>query len=151
MYLLDINVLLAFWYKEHVWYSRVTRWIQHVKLTEGGHSMFATCAIVDLGFIRIASGTSRLAENLSVARADLRRVKAELGLTLLGDDLDGNQLPVWVTRSAQTTDGHLLELATQYQMRFATLDSGIPGAVLIPELDAPSMVREPTVLYGEVA
>jgi hypothetical protein len=36
-------------------------------------------------------------------------------------------------------------------MRFATLDSGIPGAMLIPELDAPPMVREPTVLYGEVA
>jgi predicted nucleic acid-binding protein len=90
MYLLDINVLLAFWYKEHVGYSRVTRWIKHVKYAESEHSTFATCAIVDLGFIRIASGKSRLAENLSVARGDLRRVKAALRLQILGDELDGN-------------------------------------------------------------
>jgi hypothetical protein len=34
-------------------------------------------------------------------------------------------------------------------MRFATLDSGIPGAFLIPEdFDVPNQVREPVLQYG---
>lgn len=150
MYLLDINVLLAFAYYEQVAHERVAHWIRHVKETESERPVFATCSIVDLGFIRIASGRAALAENLIVARADLRRLKHELTLQMLGDELDGNQLPDWVIKSKQTTDGHLLELANSHQARFATLDTGIPGAVLIPEhLNPPLEVREmPPPYYG---
>jgi predicted nucleic acid-binding protein len=150
MYLLDINILLAFSYDEQVAHGRVLRWIRHVQETESARPLFATCAIVDLGFIRIASGPARLAENLTFARADLRRLKRVLDLQMLGDELDGNQLPDWVTKSQQTTDGHLLKLATSHHARFATLDTGIPGAILIPEhLDPPLEVREmPPPYYG---
>jgi hypothetical protein len=112
----------------------------------------ATCSIIDSGFIRIASGPGRFAENLTVARADLRRIKRVLGLKLLGDELDGNQLPDWVSKSKQTTDGHLLELATSHQALFATLDTGIPGALLIPEhVDLPNEVRDTEPPYYGVA
>jgi predicted nucleic acid-binding protein len=148
MYLLDINVLLAFVYDEHVFHHRVSRWIKHVESEKSPIPRFATCSITELGFIRIAGRKAGLAENLTVARADLRRAKAVLGLVLLGDGLDGNRLPGWVTKADQTTDGHLVELAAAHQVQLATLDKGIPGAVLIPEhLDTAWMVKEPTVVY----
>jgi len=152
MYLLDINVLLAFAYDEQVSHQRVARWIRHIESTETEGPRFATCSIVDLGFIRIASGGAGLAESLTEARADLRWIKRALDLRLLGDELDGNQLPDWVSKSKQTTDGHLLELATSHHAQFATLDTGITGAVLIPEYtDPPLEVRETTPPYYGVA
>ena len=150
--MLDINVLLAFAYDEQICHQRVSRWITHIEATETETPRFATCSIVDLGFIRIASGPARLAENLTFARADLRRLKHSLGLKLLGDELDGNQLPNWVSKSKQTTDGHLLELAMTHQAQFATLDRGIPGALLIPEhIDLPNEVREAAPPYYGIA
>ena len=152
MYLLDINVLLAFAYDRHVYNSRVTHWISHVDSPCSEAWRFATCSIVELGFVRIAGGKSQLAENLAVARADLSRVKRALRICLLGDNLDGNRLPEWVMKSAQTTDGHLLELATHHNVQFATLDTGIPGAFLIPDhRDSHDEVREPYLPYGEAA
>jgi predicted nucleic acid-binding protein len=152
MYLLDVNVLLAFAYQQQTCHSRVRRWIRHVDSQQSGGWSFATCSIVELGFIRIAGGKSRLAENLTVARADLSRAKHELRVCLLDDGLDGNQLPKWVMKSAQTTDGHLLELATYHKVQFATLDTGIPGALLIPEHVGPrDEVREPALAYGAAA
>jgi len=67
--------------------------MSRIKETESEFPRFATCSIVDLGFIRIAGGRAGLVENLMVARADLRRLKHELNLRMLGDELDGNQLP----------------------------------------------------------
>jgi len=152
MYLLDVNVLLAFAYNAQQSHLRVLRWIEHIDSHGPDESPFASCSIVELGFIRVAGGTARLAENLTVARADLRRVKSILRLQMLGDELDGNYLPEWVTKAGQTTDGHLLELATCYNAKFATLDSRIPGALLIPEyFGNPDEVREPHVAYGAAA
>jgi predicted nucleic acid-binding protein len=152
MYLLDINVLLAFRYTAHVHHQRAERWIRCVESLDAEDKPFATCSIVDLGFIRIASGKSGLAENLALARSDLRIATEELRLKFLPDELDGNQLPGWVIRSKQTTDGHLLELATRHKMQFATLDGRIPGAALIPEhIDPSSVVREPTPVYDPAA
>jgi predicted nucleic acid-binding protein len=152
MYLLDVNVLLAFAYGQQICHARVAHWIRHVNAQEPEGWRFATCSIVELGFIRVAGGKSKLAENLTVARADLRRVKSVLRPRLLGDELDGNRLPEWVMKADQTTDGHLLELATHYKVQFATLDSGIPGALLIPEHVGPhDEVREPAPAYGAAA
>jgi len=149
MYLLDVTVLLAFAYKGQVSHWRVTHWIKFVESNGSEGPLFATCSIVELGFVRIAAGKSRLAENLTIARADLQRLKTELHSTLLADEVDGNRLPVWVTKSRQTTDGHLLELATAHHAQLATLDTGIPGAVLIPERIVPPFeVREPLTPYG---
>jgi hypothetical protein len=96
MYLLDINVLLAFRYVAHVHHLRAKRWIYAIQSLEP--HPFATCSIVELGFIRIASGGSRLAANLIDARADLRNTQSDLKPKFLPDDLDADQLPGWVTR-----------------------------------------------------
>jgi hypothetical protein len=52
----------------------------------------------------------------------------------------------------QTTDGHLLELARTHQAQLATLDTGIPGALLIPDLSNSGWrVEDPSVRYGTAA
>jgi len=50
----------------------------------------------------------------------------------LRDDQDISHLPNWVNAAGQTTDGHLLQLAKANGLVFATLDTKIPGAFLIP-------------------
>ena len=142
MYLLDVNVLLAFWYCDHTAHLKVTQWIRDVEFLNPGIELFKTCSIVELGFIRVASGPAGFAETVEGARSDLREAKAALGAALLSDEVEGDRQPTWVTKSRQTTDGHLLELAGQHKMRLATLDRGIPGAVVIPIHT--SEVREPT-------
>lgn len=152
-YLLDVNVLLALAYEEHVHFWRAMHWLHEVQSGSGVAEVprLTTCAIVELGFIRIASGRTRLAENLTVARADLCRLKSELGLILLADDVEANRQPSWVTRSAQTTDGHLLELATVRGARLATLDDGIPGALLIPDYPPTASMVKDAPRYGVAA
>jgi hypothetical protein len=63
----------------------------------------------------------------------------------LGDSRTAEHLPDWVANSDQTTDGHLLELAASYGARLVTLDRGIPGADLVPELSGGTLViRDPS-------
>jgi hypothetical protein len=72
-----------------------------------------------------------LAPNLKEARTDLLRLKLRERMMFIGDRVVGGDLPEWVTRSDQTTDGHLLALAKTSGTRLVTLDRGIRGAELI--------------------
>jgi uncharacterized protein len=149
IYLLDVNALLALGYAKHIHHARVRAWLSWCKQLYGENDVtLATCAITELGFIRVVSGKSRLAESLADARAALRCVKASQQFIFLRDGLDAERLPEWVTKSAQTTDGHLLMLSTAHHAWFATLDERIPGAELIPEyLGSVLPIREPTELH----
>jgi len=105
-----------------------------------------------MGFVRIACGKFGLAADVSVARADLNRLKARRLFTFLTDASGADRLPKWVEKSKQVTDGHLLQVATDHCAAFATLDEGIPGALLIPkETSGTLFVREPLVPYGIAA
>ncbi len=150
-YLLDVNVLLALEYKYHVHHRRAACWISETQTSSVEIPQFATCAIVELGFIRIAGGRTRLAENVTIARADLCRLKSELDLILLADNVEGNRQPSWVIRPAQTTDGHLLELAAAHRARLVTLDGGIPGALFIPDYPPDASTVKDMPRYGEAA
>jgi len=55
-----------------------------------------------------------------------------LPLEFLPDGSDISALPAWVRSPAQTTDGHLVQLANANGAVLATLDAGIPGAFPIP-------------------
>jgi predicted nucleic acid-binding protein len=152
IYLLDVNALLALAYPSHVHNGRVDRWLHDVRARTAEPTRLATCAITELGFVRVASGAAAFASNVRVARADLRDLKASRTFTFLGDELDADHLPDWVITSKQTTDGHFLELAAAYRAQLATLDTRIPGAMLIPEHpDEPPMVRETQVPYRTAA
>ena len=148
IYLLDVNVLLAMGYTRHVHHVRTMRWLANLKECEKRVTL-ATCSITELGFVRIAGNkNANLARNVATARLDLRRVKEDWTTSFLVDSRDAAQLPSWVERPRHVTDGHLIGLATAHGGLLITLDSGIPGALLIPDqFGGPTMVSEPTIPY----
>jgi predicted nucleic acid-binding protein len=151
IYLLDVNVLLAVAYRVHDLHERADRWLTELQDMDPSVRL-ATCSITELGFVRIACGTAGLAHNVSVAQIDLKRMKEQRLFTFLDDGLGADRLPEWVEKSKQVTDGHLLQLATDHCATFATLDGGIPGALLIPkDASGPLFVREPPARYGIAA
>jgi predicted nucleic acid-binding protein len=146
-YLLDVNVLLAMCYEEHAHYARVQGWRSLARAVAARPLRLATCAITELGFVRIASGSTKLAPSVSAAQTDLRKLTADSEFLFVGDELRALQLPPWVRSSAHTTDGHLVELAAEYGMRLVTLDRGIQGAELVPELPSERLrVNEATAV-----
>ena len=127
-YLLDVNVLLALAHASHTMHARVETWVKRLERRD----RLATCAITELGFVRIAP-QARLSPDVMRARellAQIRRSPRPV-FVMLSDDLGSERLPGWVTMPDQTTDGHLLALAGAHSARLATLDAGIPGAVVV--------------------
>lgn len=68
MFLLDVNVLLALNYPTHVHYGRVRSWVHRTR-AELEDTVFATCPITELGFIRVSSGKAGYAINVESTRA----------------------------------------------------------------------------------
>lgn len=150
IYLLDVNALVAFGYAKHVHYPRVIDWLNTLRGNQRTWCL-ATGAITELGFVRVATGPAGLASSIEQACADLKQLKEDQRVTFLGDALGAEWLPAWVRKSKQTTDGHLVQLASAWGAVLATLDTGIPGALLIPNLPHVSGVREPRLAYGVAA
>jgi predicted nucleic acid-binding protein len=155
IYLLDVNVLLALGYEEHVHQTRAWRWLDCLHASEPSVNL-ATCSITELGFVRIASGGAGFAPSVSAAQEDLNGLKRKRRFAFLSDGLGADRLPCWVERSKQVTDGHLLELALAHNAVLVTLDNGIPGALLVPDdlVPLPTVrpsVRETPGAYGIAA
>jgi hypothetical protein len=62
----------------------------------------------------------------------LLRLKRSTRFAFLADAVGIDRLPARVSTPAQITDGHLIAVASAHSARFATLDEGIPDALLIP-------------------
>jgi predicted nucleic acid-binding protein len=129
-YLLDVNALVALGLAHHEFHGRVAAWVQTAP-----RPTLATCAITELGFVRVLAQAPAYGLSVAQARALLLGMKkAEvLEFTFLSDDQDISQLPAWVKSPKQLTDGHLVKLASTSGASLATLDGRIPGAYLIPE------------------
>jgi uncharacterized protein len=128
-YLLDVNVLVALGLEHHQFHDRVTGWIERLR-----RPALATCAITELGFVRVLAQAPAYGLTVAQAQTLLLRVKrADIcSFTFIGDNCDLSRLPAWVKRAGQTTDGHLAELAAASDATLATLDAKIPGSLLIP-------------------
>lgn len=126
--LLDVNTLVALGHTRHVHHDRAQRWLGGL---EAG-SELGTCAITELGFVRV-SVQAGLQSDIFSARTALQKLKASspVKFRLWPDALGADHLPRYVRRPADLTDGHLLELAREQQARLVTLDVSIPGAWLI--------------------
>ena len=124
IYLLDVNALLALAHTRHADHSNAKRWLG--SLPEDAD--FATCAITELGFVRV-SVLAKLQPDVSAAKIALASLKASgvLPFRFLTDDLGADALPAYVQTPAATTDGHLLALAKRHGAVLATFDTGIPG------------------------
>ena len=132
-YLLDVNVLLAWGWADHVDHRRAATWIATVK-QKRGIKLF-TSSIPELGFVRISvqrgGGRLKVAEASEVLASMLRSLGSRH--EFLPDDLSSaERFPAWCLSAAHTTDAHLLALANRHQLQLATLDTGIPSAFLIP-------------------
>ena len=130
IYLLDVNALVALGYAHHEFHDRVARWVRARQA-----SSLATCSITELGFIRVLAQVPGSGLTVAQARTVLLRIKqASLPkFSFISDDHDASQLPGWVKSPKQTTDGHLVKLASSNGAALATLGARIPEAFLIPD------------------
>ena len=131
IYLMDVDALVSLTFDTHALHERVAKWLT---ILNARRDVLASSAITELGVVRILS--LQLAANLSIleAQAALARVKSNstIPFVFVADALGADQLPAWVMNSRQTTDGHLVSLASAHGAVLATLDRKIHGAFLIP-------------------
>lgn len=134
-YLLDVNVLVAWGWSDHVAHERTVTWLAETRKQTG--STLLTSAIPELGFVRVS--VQRTGGRVTVHEADstLSGMLSTLGArhVFLPDDRPATGFPEWCHRASRTTDAHLLELASAHGAKLATLDTGIPGAFLVPGRD----------------
>jgi uncharacterized protein len=133
-HLLDVNALVAWAWTDHPHHLRVDRWIAMILSVDDRH--LATTPIVQLGFVRVS--VLRNPQGITVEMASQRLSSLVDFLKkkhrFLPDDLSScRPFPAWCKNPKHTTDAHLLALAEKHGMKLATLDTGIPGAFLIPE------------------
>jgi predicted nucleic acid-binding protein len=133
-YLLDVNILLAWGWSDHLDHSRTAQWMASAKETRT--TRLHTSPISEIGFVRVSVQRSQGRVTVPQAAAILRGMLKSLGPThrFLADDLSGTEWPDWCASAARTTDAHLLRLAQQHGLQLATLDAGIPEAYLLPPL-----------------
>ena len=131
-YLLDVNILVAWGWSDHVDHERTAEWISSAKKQKATKLM--TSAIPELGFVRVAMQRTGGRVTVAEAAETLAGMLATLGArhVLLADDQAARQFPEWCSSASRTTDAHLLDLAAAHGAKLATLDTGIPGAFLVP-------------------
>lgn len=131
-YLLDVNALVALGFLQHEFHERVALWMR--SLADGPDYQLLTCAITELGFVRVLSQAPHYGLTVAQSRALLVRLKRQdvVPFGFIADDHDISRLPGWVKSGRQTTDGHLAELAQAHDSVLATLDERIPSAFVIP-------------------
>ncbi len=129
-HLLDINTLLALAHVAHVHHPRAIAWYRSLPV---GTTSLGTCAITELGFVRVAVQAG-LQADVPAARKALAALKSTSAIPfeLMNDALGVDRLPGFAKTPPKLTDGHLLELARENKAQLATLDSGIPGADMLP-------------------
>ena len=131
-YLLDVNALVALGFLEHEFHDRVAQWVLGLA-REARHAVL-TCAITELGFVRVLSQAPQYGLTVAQSKALLVKLKKQrvVPFAFIADDHDISRLPAWVKTGRQTTDGHLAELARAHDSTLATLDARIPAAFVIP-------------------
>lgn len=131
-HLLDVNVLVAWGWADHTDHDRTVRWIAERKKTQG--AKLFTSPISEIGFVRVSVRRSAGRVTVLQAAEVLQDMLQSLGPArqFLPDDLGGTEWPDWSSAASRTTDAHLLLLARQHGLALATLDAGIPGAMLLP-------------------
>ena len=115
-YLLDVNALLAWEHGNSPYHGSFHAWAKEV-----GHENLWTCALSELGFLRVS---------MQVFGYDLRQ--ASKALAVLKQNAGGfieraptPQLPGWASSASRTSDGYLTQVALENKMQLATFDSSI--------------------------
>lgn len=118
-YLLDVNALIACEHRGSQHHAGFHAWAKREGLDE-----MATCAHVELGFVRVSM--QAFGYSLTQAQDALCAMKGKLGgFVALAPS---PRLAAWSTTAARTNDAYLVQLANAEGLRLATFDAGIPGA-----------------------
>ena len=125
--LLDVNVLLALAWPNHVHHRRARSWFE-----KGHASGWATCSITECGFVRVSSNPAVVDEARTPAEAILllRRLTALEGHRFWADDVSIARREDEIERirgHRQVTDAHLLALARRHRGSLATFDRRVEG------------------------
>lgn len=128
-FLLDVNVLVALAWPNHVHHDVARRWF-----LESSPSGWATCPPTESGFVRVSSNP---AVPYAVTPADAMSLLARLryveGHEFLDDDVSLVASPHVdrgrIVSHRQVTDAHLLAIARRHRARLATLDVGLRRAL----------------------
>lgn len=130
-FLLDVNVLVAICVDQHEFHERVSSWMKQSARPDRAELL--TCAVAELGFLRVLAQAPSYSFTVEHGIELLSRLKSsnEYRFGFLPDELGIDQLPRWVKGPKQITDGHLVELAKAHGATLATLDEGIPSAMVI--------------------
>ena len=123
-YLLDVNVLLALAWPNHIHHREALQWFQ-----EKGAGGFRTCPLTQTGFVRISSNPAFTPEAVrpSEALELLRRICALPGHEFWPDEvslLEAQAAPR-LAGHRQVTDAYLLTLAAFHEGILATLDRSV--------------------------
>jgi len=121
--LLDVNALIALLDEEHQFHANITAWLGDESNRPHG---FATCAITQLGAIRVMSGKGYYeAVPPHVTASHLERITRTGHLYL--DIPEPCEAAIrWTSlKSAHSTDAVLLATAVAHGCRLVTFDAGI--------------------------
>lgn len=139
LYLLDVNVLIALTWGNHLHHALVHRWVER-DVEHAGSLQWASCALTQLAFVRISSNARILPDAVSprAACTMLQRLIAHPGHRYLSEAPALDDLSVWPTLGLvghrQVTNGYLLSLAIHQGARLATLDTGLPMLLSDPSM-----------------
>lgn len=129
--LLDVNVLIALAWPNHVHHPSARSWFE-----KSARPGWATCSITEIGFVRISSNPSIVDEARTPFESMLmlRRLTQLPGHRFWEDDVsiaraDENEVER-IHGHRQVLDAHLLRLAKRHGGRLATFDRKI--ASLLP-------------------
>ncbi len=137
--LLDVNILVALAWPNHVHHSAAHAWFDQV-----GRAGFATCSVTQSGFVRVSSNARAIPDARSPREASeiLRRITALPGHVFWSDDVEiaSSVHIAWERLGShnRVADAHLLALALQRGARLATFDRAMPD--LAPEGKAERVV-----------
>ena len=128
--LLDVNVLIALAWPNHVHHSAARAWFE-ARRQDG----WATCPLTEAGFVRVSCNPSVVRHTVTPleAIAVLQRLSQLGSHNFWPQDQSITELPEWIgTRLQgyrQVTDAVLLAAAIQRNGQLATLDGGMERLV----------------------
>lgn len=120
-YLLDVNALMAWSHPGSHGHAQFHAWAK-----AEGYGELATCAITELGFLRVTM--QRFGCSLSDAEKLLEAMRQRAGGFVA---CPPPKLPTWANTHGKTTDAYLIQIAAEAGLKLATFDAGITGAVQI--------------------
>ena len=130
-HLLDVNVLIALAWPQHVHHSAAHEWFKGAR-----HEAWATCPVTQLAFVRISSNSKIIAEAVTPRQAHdlLKRIIALPGHEFWPDDVEPAAAATFSSTALvghrQVSDAYLLALAMHHSGKVATFDGGV--AELLP-------------------